>query len=214
MIYFLSDLHGDIDFPGLKQYVDTAKDTDLLIILGDVCLNFEKTEANRKFTEYFLSLKKNIALIDGNHENFEYLNTFPEESWNGGKVRRLSENIVLMQRGNIFNLYGNTFFVFGGCISSAKWKEMGLWYFGEEPTEDEIILAYTNLKKQNHCVDYILTHKYESTPGQGTVCESFQKLTQFIEDNVQYKKWYSGHFHMNKKTDEKHIVVYDNLETL
>ena len=54
----------------------------MLIILGDVGLNFEKTKENKEFTEYFLSARKNIAFIDGNHENFEYLNSLPEEELN------------------------------------------------------------------------------------------------------------------------------------
>ncbi len=212
VIYFISDLHGDIEFRGIKRYLDVAKDDDLLIILGDIGINFEKTEENRKFTEYFLSIDKKIAIVDGNHENFDYLNHLPEESWNAGVVRRLTKNIVQLKRGHIFTIKGKTFFAFGGCKSSAKWKEMDLWYEGEEPTEDELNTAYNSLKENNYCVDYILTHKYEK--GQGTVCPSLQKLVEFIEKNVQYNKWYSGHGHVNKKIDEKHILVYDNLEAL
>lgn len=164
MIYLLSDLHGDKDFTELLNYINTATDEDLLIILGDICINFENTEENREFTNFFLSIEKNIAFIDGNHENFEYLNSFPDEEWNGGTVRRLTKNIVQLKRGNVYTIDNKTFFAFGGCKSSSKWKEMGLWYDGEEPNEKELDLAYANLKKYNHCIDYILTHKYEQTP--------------------------------------------------
>ncbi|MBQ8003570.1 MAG: metallophosphoesterase, partial [Oscillospiraceae bacterium] len=205
MIYLISDLHGELNFKGLLQYVDIAKEDDLLIILGDVCMKFEDTEENRKFTEYILSIKKNIAIVDGNHENFEYLKSFPEEDWNGGRVHRLSESIVHLMRGNVFEICGKRFFVFGGCKSSSRWREMGLWHPGDEPEKEEIELAYENIKKHDFCFDYILTHKYEQTPPKGTLCESLQALTQYIEDKVSYKYWYSGHWHANKKTDEKHI---------
>ena len=89
VIYFVSDLHGDRHFKGFEQYLSMAKDDDLLIILGDVGLNFEKTKENKEFTEYFLSARKNIAFIDGNHENFDLLATFPREEWKGGVVQRL-----------------------------------------------------------------------------------------------------------------------------
>lgn len=214
MIYLISDLHGEIDFSALWEYVDKATKNDLLIILGDVGLNFENTEENKMFTERFLSIEKNIAIIDGNHENFEYLNSFPDEEWNGGVVRRLTANIVLFKRGNIYNIDGKTVFAFGGCKSSPKWKEMGLWHYGEEPEKEELDLAYENLKKCNNSVDYVLTHKYEETPGAGTVCEELQKLTQYIEENVSYKKWYAGHWHIDKKEDEKHYFVYDKLVPL
>ncbi|MBQ2741645.1 MAG: metallophosphoesterase, partial [Oscillospiraceae bacterium] len=77
MIYLISDIHGEADFKGLLQYIEKATEDDLLLILGDVCFKFEDTEENRKFTEFFLSIKKNIAIVDGNHENFEVIKSFP-----------------------------------------------------------------------------------------------------------------------------------------
>ncbi len=214
MIYLISDLHGEIDFPALWKYVNIATEDDLLIILGDVGLSFENTEENKRFTERFLSIKKNIAIIDGNHENFEYLNSFPEEEWNGGMVGRLTDSIILLKRGSIYDIEDKTFFVFGGCKSSPKWKEMGLWHYGEEPEKAELEYAYDNLEKYNYSVDYILTHKYEETHAEGTVCEDLQKLAHYIEENVSYKKWYAGHWHICKKKDEKHYFVYDKLEII
>ena len=60
MIYFISDPQGD-----------------LLIVLGD--LGFTDTEENRAFDEYFLSLPYPVAVVDGNHENFDRLYSYPEE---------------------------------------------------------------------------------------------------------------------------------------
>ena len=209
MIYLISDLHGKIDFAGIKKYCDIAKEDHLLIILGDVCLEFEKTEENRKFTDYILSIDKNIAIMDGNHDNFAFLNSFPLEEWNGGVVGRITKSIVHLKRGNIYTIEGKTFFSFGGCKSSAKWKDMGLWHEGEEPTEEQYALARENLKKHNYKVDYILTHKYEQTPTRGTVCEKLREFTLFLEENVEYKQWFSGHWHRNMQVDEKHTLVYD-----
>lgn len=209
MIYLLSDLHGKIDFAGIKEYRRVAKKDDLLIILGDVGLAFEDTDENQKFTEWFLSLDENIAIVDGNHDNFAYLNSFPLENWNGGTVGWLTKNIVHLKRGNIYHIEGKRFFCFGGCKSSSKWKEMGLWHEGEEPSEEELEFAHQNLKKCGCKVDYILTHKYEQTPARGTVCEALQKFTCFLEENVNYNKWYAGHWHKNQTVDPKHILVYD-----
>lgn len=208
MIYFLSDLHGDMDFINSANYLNRATEDDLLIILGDVGLNFEKNSANKKFDKEFLSVNKKIAFIDGNHENFSYLNNFHEEHWNGGTVGRLTQNIVHLKRGNIYNIAGKTFFVFGGCKSSAKWKDMGLWYPEELPNETELAFAYENLKKSNYKVDYILTHKYEESTGNN---DSLQTLFNFIDKNVEFDRWYCGHWHKNERLDHKHIVVYNNL---
>ena len=146
MIYLISDPHGGENTQGIERYLEICTDSDLLIILGDLGLNFEDTEKNRHFNKWFLSLNKPIAVIDGNHENHAYLNSFQSDKWCGGDVHRLSDTIVHLKRGNIYNISGQTFFVMGGCKSSAKWKEMGLWYDGEEPTVEELELAYDNLQ--------------------------------------------------------------------
>ena len=214
MIYLISDIHGEADFKGLLQYIEKATEDDLLLILGDVCFKFEDTEENRKFTEFFLSIKKNIAIVDGNHENFEVIKSFPEENWCGGRINRISPSIVRLQRGNVFQIDGKSFFVFGGCKSGKRWHEMGLYHPGDEPEEAELSLAYENIKKHNFAFDYILTHKYEETPPNGTFCPALAELTEYIEKNVSYKLWYSGHWHKNEKTDEKHYLVYYELSPL
>ena len=211
MIYLISDIHSNPDFPGLKKYLSEAKEDDLLIVLGDTELNFEKTEENKFFTEEFLKSNKKIAIVDGNHDNFEYLNSFPEEVWHGGTVGRLNDNIVFLKRGNSYKIDGMSFFVFGGCKSSPKWKEKGLWFDGEEPSEEQIKLAYETIKNNNFSFDYILTHKYESELTHGTPCQKLRDLISYIEENVRYKAWYSGHWHRYEKTDRKHYIVYDEL---
>ena len=209
MIYFLSDQHGGERVGELKKYYEIATENDLLIILGDVGLNFTDTEENRAFDELFLSATKRIAFLDGNHENFRYIYSYPEENWHGGKVHRLTENIVHLERGYVYEIAGKSFFVFGGCKSSAKWKDLGLWQEEEIPTEQEISRAYENLKKYGNCVDYILTHKYDI--GKGTCTEELFNLCRFIDNNVQFKHWYAGHWHTNKRVDEKHTFVYDEI---
>lgn len=211
MIYFTSDLHGEWNFKGFREYLQKASEDDLLIILGDVGLSFEKTAENREFTENFLATDKNIAFVDGNHENFDFLNSFPEDEWMGGKVRRLSDSIVMLRRGEIYTIDGKTFFTFGGCKSSEKWKEMGLWYFGEEATDEEIARAHEKLREHNLSVDYVLTHKYERVPAETGHFGVLEELIQFINKNVSFKKWYAGHYHLNEKADDRHTYVYDEL---
>ena len=214
MIYFISDIHEDINFGGLKKYLEIATDDDLLIILGDIGLNFRDTAENQAFTESFLSIKKNIAFIEGNHENFDYLNSFPIETWKGGLVNRLTDTIVRLMRGNVYEIDGFKFFTFGGCKSSAKWKEKGLWHFGEEPTEQECAFAVENLKKHQNSVDYVLTHKYEVEGLGSTRCQLLFDLCRYIDHNVNFKKWLAGHWHKIFNQDEKHLYIYDQLLTI
>lgn len=212
MIYLISDPHGGENTRGIERYLEVCTDSDLLIILGDLGLKFQDNEENRRFTKWFLSIDKPIAVVDGNHENYAFINSFPNDTWCGGNVHRLSDTIVHLKRGNIYCINGKTFFVMGGCKSSAKWKEMGLWYEGEEPTEAELSLAYMNLSKYNNTVDYVLTHKYADYKEQGYANYpplTLEGLTMHIDSNIKFKHWYSGHWHNTKIIDDCHTVVYD-----
>ena len=214
MIYFLSDIHEDINFKGLTEYLNIATDNDLLLILGDVGLNFANTAENKAFTKKFLSIDKNVAFIEGNHENFGYINSFPLEYWNGGKVHRLTDRIVHLTRGSIYEIDGYKFFTFGGCKSSQKWKDLGLWFDGEEATEEELNFAIVNLKANNNAVDYVLTHKYESDEIPQNQSQPLLALCKYIDKNVLYKKWLSGHWHREYSSGEKRLCVYDRLISL
>ena len=211
MIYLISDLHGEHQFRGLEDYLRDGKEDDLLIILGDLMLGFDHSEQNRAFTEYMLSLRKPIAFLDGNHENFAYLHSFPEEDWNGGRVHRLSEHMVHLMRGYVYDIQGHSFFVMGGCKSSPKWKEMGLWHEGDEPSAEELARGYRALAARENRVDYILTHKYEAFPPAGTVTQGLLDFTAFADAQVSYQTWFSGHWHKNARRDRKHVYVYDAL---
>ena len=71
-------------------------------------------EANLKpYTE----LPFSVLFVDGNHENFDLLNSYPVEIWKGGKVHRVKPNITHLMRGQVFEIEGKTIFTFGGATS-------------------------------------------------------------------------------------------------
>lgn len=206
MIYFLSDLHSAIT-EGLRAYEKLRKEGDLLIILGDVGLAFAGCEGFEGFTEEFLSLPYPIAFIDGNHENFDYLKGFPEEDFAGGRVHRLTPNIVHLMRGYVFTLEGKTFFTMGGCTSSKKWWDRGLASLEDDPSEEEILRAYSSLRAHGNRVDYVLTHKYKIE--ENAEPNTLAALTAFIDQSVEFTHWYAGHWHVEARVDQKHTFVFD-----
>ena len=213
MIYLLSDLHGELDFEVFNQYLEEDHSKDLLIVLGDTCLEMDDMEGNEEFTQRLLASRWPIALVDGNHENFDFLYSFPVEDWMGGKVHRMTEQVVHLMRGHVFELEGQSFLVFGGCRSSDAWKSHGKWYPQEEATEEEYALAYDNLKRYGHRVDFVLSHKYSLNTEDPYLVQGLFELTQYIDRNVAFRCWYSGHGHQNMVLDEKHRMVYDQLTT-
>lgn len=208
MIYLLSDLHGGECIGAFTKYLNEADDADLLIILGDIGLKFRDTEENRAFDELILSSKKKIAFIDGNHENFDFLESFPMGERYGAPVRILSENVVWLQRGYVYEIEGKSFFTFGGCKSGEMWKTRGLVWPQEVPTREELARAYENLRAHGNKVDYILTHKFEQGSKVAETVE-LRELCDYIIKNVDYRMWYAGHWHAYKKGGEKLLFVYD-----
>ncbi len=216
MIKFISDNHA-FDFIGELESYKPENEDDLLIVLGDTCFKLADIEKYNEFDKWLLSRDYKIAVVEGNHENYEYLDGCKEEIWCGGKVNRINENVVRLRRGEIYTIEGNTFFAFGGCDSSEKWKAKGLWHEGDIPTREQLDNAYENLKKAGYKVDYVLTHKYFCNqcfvhPGENE--HTLFMLNRFIDNNVSFKRWYSGHRHEDRDIDDKHRVVYNKLRGL
>ena len=58
----------------------------------------------KKWQEKWLEEKPFTTLfVDGNHENFDLLNTLPERQWNGGRVHVVREHVLHLMRGHSVN---------------------------------------------------------------------------------------------------------------
>jgi len=148
----------------------------------------------------------------GNHENFNKLNSYPVEEWNGGKIHKIRHNLIHLMRGEVYCIEEQWIFTFGGGYSIDKYRrqEGVSWWPQEMPSEEEYLNAEENLKKINYRVDYIITHTapsesvyYLSTIRslgiRNDVAEELQ-LTTFLDrirQQVEYKYWYFGHFHVD-----------------
>lgn len=49
--------------------------------------------------------------IDGNHENYEILNSFPIKQWHGGNVHFVRPSVIHLMRGSTFKIDGKRIFV-------------------------------------------------------------------------------------------------------
>ena len=218
MIFITGDLHGDYDIQKLSSKCFTVQKeltrSDYVIICGDFGLLWDNSDEEKHWLKWLDEKPWTTLWIDGNHENYEYLNSCPEEIWNGGKVNRITENIVRLKRGEIFNIEGHSFFALGGCDSSAKWKAKGLWHPGDIPSREEIANCYTNLAKADFKVDYIVSHKYycnECHVNEGEETYELFALNKFIDKNVEFSRWFSGHRHQDYEIDGKHRVLFNKV---
>ena len=199
MIWLLSDPHGRLDFAGWQEYQSRKDTEDILIFLGDVRIHEPEVPDNEAFTHGILSSEKPVWIVDGNHENFDFLNSCPEEDWCGGKVRRLAEKVLYLQRGYVYTIAEKKIFVFGGTAPQI--------------TEEEFARGYEALKNCNYQVDYVLTHDYYTRRNPESI-KPFEQFIDFIDENVEFTQWYCGHHHKNKPWDDKHTIVYDLLKPI
>jgi len=90
------------------------------------------------------------------------------------------------------------------------------WWEQELPSEDEMQNGIKNLEKHDWKVDYILTHSPSASViallGNGLYEQDV--LTKYLEEircKTDYKKMFSGHFHINKAVNDKDILLYEQI---
>ena len=124
MIFITGDTHGNIDIKKLNSRMfpeqKTLAKSDFVIIAGDFGLIWDESKECQYWIKWLSEKKFTTLFIDGNHENFNLLNTYEVANWNGGKVHKISETIIHLMRGQVFSIDDHKFFTFGGAKSSDK----------------------------------------------------------------------------------------------
>lgn len=215
MIYLTGDTHGGIDIRKLldKDFQRKITEDDYLVICGDFGFiwNYKKEKRKeKKWLDWFDKQKFTTLFVDGNHECFPRLYSYPEKEWNGGKVHVIREKVFHLMRGQVFEIEGNTIFAMGGASSHDRGPAVGdtktvigkAWWPEEIPSQEELETGIENLKRVDNKVDYIVTHCLSSSDQFLLKGTSFPKDTlteyfQYLKENVCFTHWYGGHYHMN-----------------
>lgn len=224
MIYITGDTHGylgrlDFRTPGAGDRVIVTGDFGFVFFGGD------EDPAEREDLDALEKKPFEILFVDGNHENFDVLETYPEEMRYGAPVRRLRQNIFWLQRGYIYEMEGRSFFVMGGAYSVDKALRLHsrekIWFSQELPNSQEYRRAIESLRQRNMEVDHILTHTAPATMIPRLICRypdpHDRELTGFLDwvyHEVQFKKWFFGHFHMDVQVNTQMQCCYEQLYRL
>ena len=182
MIHVTGDTHGT--FTRLTQPQNNIKKGDTIIICGDFGGVWSGSVSEQGKLNELANLPYTILFCSGNHENYDLLEYYDTEEWNGGLVRKIRENVMLLLRGQVYTIEGNKFFVFGGAKSHdiqdgildpeeenfrIKYEELIerdanfrikhiSWWEEEMPSLEELITGIENLCKNNWEVDNVITH--------------------------------------------------------
>lgn len=160
--------------------------------------------------------------MPGNHENYDLLREYPEEEWHGGIIRRIQPNVLMLERGYVFEIGGKRIFAMGGAQShDAQFRTWGVSMWKQElPSQEEYDRAIQEINRVDNKVDLIISH---CAPGQiedkilSRRVPIRDELTAFLESvshTVDYDLWLFGHYHCNTMVDAKHICLYDCIASL
>lgn len=219
MVYVTGDTHGDFSrfkHPMLKK----ADANDIVIVCGDFGFFWDDSKKEQKLREKLLDLKYTVAFVDGCHENYDMLEAYPVEEWNGGNARVIAPNLVHLLRGEIYTICGKRFFTFGGGHSQDfEYRTAENWWEREQPTYEEILHAAENLKAHDNTVDYIITHEPPASLKDCLRVDMMQRLEvhAFFEDLTQictFQQWYFGKCHLNRYVPVKYYAVFDGIYPL
>jgi len=221
-IYITGDTHGMVDWEKLntrklpdQKHMDPGR--DFLIVAGDFAGVWDGGDYDAYVQKVYNKRKFTTLFIDGNHENHDLLDKYPVEEWNGGKVHKISDHIIHLMRGQVFEIDGIKFFTMGGAESTDKdlRKEGESWWAREMPSDEEYEEALRNLEVVNFKVDIVITHcapeGYIGNHLAGKVIRSRNRLTEFFdslitEHGLEFNHWYFGHYHRDLDWDRFSLV--------
>lgn len=209
------DLLQEMKCSGEKQ---TLNKNDLMIVVGDFGViwgesNPKTDRIEKSILDKLEAMPFTTLFIDGNHENFDRLMTFPEEYRYGGKVGVLRPSVLhLKQRGHVYNLDGVKVWCFGGGTSIDKYlrREGTSWWSAEDPTEYEYEHGLDQLKKNNWEVDMVITHEAPSGAMEALHLQPLTKdslgynpylydpispYLEMVSRKLNFSKWFFGHYH-------------------
>lgn len=251
MIYMTGDCHTDFRrfqrsiFPEQREM--TKEDT--MIIAGDFGgIWFQPGDlSSRKAEDHNLdeldARSFTTVFVPGNHENYTRLmsDEFPVKTWKGGLVKEIRPTVLMLMRGEMYEIEGRRVFAFGGASShdvqdgildmaDPGWKEKaknlkrrkkyyyrvkGLsWWEEELPSEEEMRHGIETLEKYHWFADYVVTHCAPTSVQ--ALAGPFQSdiLTDYLEEirqKLDYTRWFFGHYHDNRQVTKKDILLYEQI---
>ena len=251
MIYITGDTHSEYErrlsvasFPEQKEMTKE----DCVIIAGD----FGGVWCQPGTKEYRAEAHQLDALdrrpfttlwVPGNHENYDRLmsDEFETKEWHGGPVKVIRPSVLMLMRGEMYEIEGLKFFAFGGARShdisdgildgeDPDWMEKawrmertgrylyrvkGLsWWEQEMPTEEEMQHGRDTLDRHGWQCDVVITHAPPRSVHLQMGIREENELADYLDEireRLDYRLWFFGHYHDDGMVTEKDILLYHQI---
>lgn len=217
MIYITGDTHGDKSRFTSKDAQKLKKD-DVVIVLGDFGFLWDNSKKEQNCLKWLGKRKYKILFLDGKHENYDLLESYPVTEAFGGRVQQINDNVYHLMRGEIYTIQGKKIFVFGGGDSIEKnfRIEQDCWWPQELPSGIEMNNGLERLAQEGNRVDLILTHEPPTmVNGMRRIhMDSLNTMATFFDEimrRVTYSCWYFGSVHQTRFLSHKSVAVFDRI---
>lgn len=167
-----------------------------------------------------------VLAVMGNHDNYDVIEKLPEVDMFGAKVRKVSDNVFYLKRGEIYEIEGKRFLVLGGAMSEDKaWRiPHETWWAQEEWCEGEKEACLVKIAESGGKFDYVLSHtgpiagiaetddffKNEKNMKE-LLKDSTVGFNDKVDEMIEYKKWFFGHWHSDwgyENKESKYGALY------
>ena len=221
MVYLTGDIHGDPERVVQFCLSMKPKRTDTIILLGDVAANYTGGQRDEWVKQTLEKLKIHILCIHGNHEmRPSTIESYKLKEWSGGLVwyEEAYPHLLFAKDGEIYTIEGKSYLAIGGAYSVDKSYRIERnygWWADEQPSDEIKRYVESQIEKVKR-VDYVFSHtcpfKYEPREvflnfiDQSTVDDSTERWLDKIEETLEYKLWFCGHWHIDKRIDKMHFL--------
>lgn len=226
-IFVTGDRHGKL--ASLKDLCDerqTTKD-DLLIMLGDVGLNYYGDSSDTDRKKFMSKLPITFLCLHGNHENRPQNISTYERRWNE-KLNTYAwtepeyTNILFAENGDLI-INGRKFLIMDGAYSVDKDYRLAVGYhwWADEQMSDKDKEKIRKIVRRDPNYDFVLSHTaplhHEPTYlfmtgiDQSKVDKTTETFLQEICDQISFKRWFYGHYHDDKDFGDGFHILYNNI---
>jgi DNA repair exonuclease SbcCD nuclease subunit len=220
------DIHGQHDFHKLSNHrlvSEFGALPDILIVAGDFGApwsNNPDDPEDNYILRWYGEKPYKVLVIPGNHENYSRIQALPSVTVFGAKAHQWGQNIFFIEKNEVLNIEGKTFYCFGGATSTDK--EQRILYQSWWPEEDATYADFISMQEKLEIVksvDFVVSHTCPEkwVPLLGPNFHSFdncptRKLLDNLESHLNYGKWFFGHFHRDQRVGDKGHCLYEKLK--
>ena len=202
--------------------------SDVLICLGDTGFDYYGDERDARVKDKAERMGFTLLCIRGNHDrNPAALPGYRLVPWRGGEVYCDDRwpGILFARDGSVFDLDGRATIAIGGAYSVDKAYRLAkgyAWFPDEQLTAAEKGAVEAALDQRDWRIDTVLSHTcpaafvpqeaLHASVDQSTVDTAMEDWLQTVEERLAYRRWFCGHFHIEKQEADLRFVYHDVLK--